>query len=239
MTPFTPITPDEILNLAKLSAAGHHPPPGHRNFAIQVDLVTHVVHQPTITGREILILAGKQPPERYLLRERFVHQKPRDIGLDDVVDLTAHGVERFTTLPKDQTDGLELRRQVDLAAEDIAALDEFGLPWESLRDPSGDWVLLHDCPTPAGYDQPRISIASRLEPGYPRNQLDMCYVFPAVRLLNGRAIPGTEAQQIIDGRAWQRWSRHYTPANPWRPEIDRIGTHLVLARSWLDRELCR
>jgi hypothetical protein len=47
------------------------------------------------------------------------------------------------------------------------------------------------------------------------------------------------AQQQIDGTGWQRWSRHRTPQNPWRPGVDSVATHLVLVDQWLLREFGR
>lgn len=229
---------DEPLDLEALSKSGQRPPPNTRRFRIRVDLETYVVEQSVITGREILTLAGKTPVERFLLRQRLRGHQPREIGLDDRVDLTEPGVERFVTLPRDQTDGI-LRRQFALSEEDTAALDELGLDWETVEDAQGRWVLLHGCPVPPGFTQTSVSIAVRLETGYPRSQLDMAYYHPPLRLTSGRGIPASESMQTIDNRSWQRWSRHYSPANPWRPGVDSIATHLVLAQEWMAQELAR
>jgi hypothetical protein len=229
---------DDPIDLEELSASGQRPPPTARRFRIRVDLATYVVEQPLITGREILAVAGKMPPERYILRQRLRGHQSRDINLDDRVDLTEPGVERFVTLPRDQTDGI-LRRQFALGEEDAAALDSLSLDWETVDDGGGSWVLQHGCPVPTGFRQASVSIAVRLETGYPRTPLDMAYYDPPLSLASGRAIPASEAMQMIDGRPWQRWSRHYSPANPWRPGVDSVATHLVLARDWLAMELVR
>jgi Multiubiquitin len=57
------------------------------------------------TGRAILTLAGLLPAEDYTLWEKLGGQKPRKIGLDERVDLRRPGVEKFKTLPRDQTEG--------------------------------------------------------------------------------------------------------------------------------------
>lgn len=229
---------DQPLDLEELSKTGQRPPPHTRAFRIRVDLAPYIIPKPAISGREILTVAGKVPPERFLLRQRLRGQGSRDIGLDDVVDLTEPGVERFTTLPRDQTDGV-LRRQFEIGEEDSAALDEFGIPWETVSDAQGRWVILRGCTIPAGFNHREVSIAVRLETGYPRTPLDMAYVDPPLRRDTGAVIPCTEAAQVIDGLPWQRWSRHYTPVNPWRVGVDSVATHLTLARSWIERELSR
>ena len=64
-----------------------------------------MVHGETITGRGILELAGKVPPERFTLRQKLRAGQLKKIELDDVVDLRERGVECFKTLPRDQTGG--------------------------------------------------------------------------------------------------------------------------------------
>jgi hypothetical protein len=70
-----------------------------------VDRERFVVEKPKHTGREILTLAGKVPPERFLLTQKHAGGRAEKIDMDEVVDLRAPGVERFMTLPKDQTEG--------------------------------------------------------------------------------------------------------------------------------------
>ena len=76
-----------------------------RSFKIQIDKVQFEVHTAKITGLELLQLAGKVPPEQFALYLRTKGSQPQRIGLQDVVDLEAPGVERFVTLPLDQTEG--------------------------------------------------------------------------------------------------------------------------------------
>jgi hypothetical protein len=60
---------------------------------------------PTITGRDILGLVNKTPPEKFAVYERLRGSKPARVELDQSVDLTRKGVERFETLPLEQTEG--------------------------------------------------------------------------------------------------------------------------------------
>jgi hypothetical protein len=66
--------------------------------------------------------------------------------------------------------------------------------------------------------------------GYPEAQLDMFFLHPAVSRTDGVPIPASENQQALDGRTFQRWSRHRPGDEPWRPGVDDLETHLVLTR---------
>lgn len=70
-----------------------------------VDQQKFTVEQECLTGREILTLAGKTPPERFQLNQRFSHGKVIKIGYDQKVCFTEPGIEKFMTLPLDQTEG--------------------------------------------------------------------------------------------------------------------------------------
>jgi hypothetical protein len=103
----------EVIDLESYAKAGRTPPAG-QHYRIRVDKQQIVVDASTITGREILRLAGKQPPERYRLDQKLTGGRTVKVELNQTVDLTTPGVERFMTLPLDQTEGgkhrLALRR---------------------------------------------------------------------------------------------------------------------------------
>lgn len=130
---------------------------------------------------------------------------------------------------------MDLRRQFKLLPKDKEFLNQYGLPWETIVDGS-QWVLIHDFPTHETYNHLQVSIAVRLETGYPQAQLDMVYVHPALTRKDGKPIPQTNATQQLDGKNWQRWSRHRTSANPWRPGEDSLETHVYLIEDWFVRE---
>jgi hypothetical protein len=84
---------------------GKEKPPKAKKYVIRIDKVKYTVDVPSMTGREILTLAGKTPPEQYKLTEKMHGGAAKTIGLDDRVDFTEPGVERFMTLKRDQTEG--------------------------------------------------------------------------------------------------------------------------------------
>jgi hypothetical protein len=92
---------------------------------------------------------------------------------------------------------------------------------------------------PAGYTSARCSVAIRIEQGYPYTALDMMYVFPALQRTDGRPIIQTQCVQPIDGKSFQRWSRHRQPDDPWKPGQDDVETHVYLIEDWFTREFTR
>lgn len=93
----------EVVDLEEFSKSGR-PAPKAKKYLIKIDGVKYEVSQPTITGRQLLQLAGK-PIDRFMIVQRLRGGHTKRIGLDEVVDLRAPGVERFMTLPLDQTEG--------------------------------------------------------------------------------------------------------------------------------------
>lgn len=130
---------------------------------------------------------------------------------------------------------MNARRQFQLPEHDTQFLDQYGLDWEAINDGS-QWVLLHNFPTGGGYTNNHVIVAIRIEGSYPIAPLDMAYFYPPLARKDGKAIGATEATQQIDGKLFQRWSRHRTADNPWRPGIDCLETHAYLVEDWLQRE---
>lgn len=131
---------------------------------------------------------------------------------------------------------MTLRRDFELLPEDRQFLDDYGLPWETVNDGS-QWVLVHRFPSQSdGYNHPEVTVAIRLETGYPFTPLDMVYVLPALSRKDGQPIGATEATQLIAGQVYQRWSRHRTGNNPWKPGQDGLASHIFLIEDWFARE---
>lgn len=130
----------------------------------------------------------------------------------------------------------ESRRQFELPGFDLEFLERRGLPWEAVLEGSMRWVVLHEHPVLGGYNHTAVSAALQLSPSYPDTQIDMVYFYPHLSTTNGKAIAQL-SNHSFDGKAWQRWSRHRTGANPWRRGYDCIETHVLLIEEWLEREL--
>lgn len=95
---------DEIIDLEQFSKEDKKPPKNQK-YRIKVDREKFVVNEECLTGREILELAGKVPPEQFQLRQKLRGGQVEKIGLEEKVDLTVPGIEKFITIPLDQTEG--------------------------------------------------------------------------------------------------------------------------------------
>lgn len=95
---------EELVDLEDCACLGQKPPRAKR-YRIRIDGEKYVVSVERMTGRELLILAGKTPAEKFMVVEKVRSQKPRRIGLDEYADFTKMGVEKFLTQPLGQTEG--------------------------------------------------------------------------------------------------------------------------------------
>lgn len=94
---------DEV-DLEQFAKAGKNPPKA-KAYRIRVDKDHFSVPHETRTGREILVIASKQPPEAFILTQKMRGGVVKTIELNDIVDFTTPGIERFNTLPRKVTEG--------------------------------------------------------------------------------------------------------------------------------------
>ena len=120
------------------------------SYKIQIDKEIIDVTNPNPTGRELLELAGKKPPEQFAIYLKVKGGQPQRIEADEKVDLTQPGVERFVTLPLDQTEGLEDRRDFNLPQTDLDWLCATGRRFELVAEKNKLRVVLYDFPVPPG-----------------------------------------------------------------------------------------
>jgi hypothetical protein len=123
-----------------------------------------------------------------------------------------------------------MRHEFPLPEDDEESLNALGIPWETIREGSNQWLLLHEVRFREGFNHTTGSVAVQIPPSYPTSGLDMAYFFPHLTRLDGKPIGQTQCQQAIDGKQWQRWSRHYT----WVPGVHGVSTHIVLINRWLE-----
>ena len=94
---------DDIIDIEQYAKEGRTPPRRER-YRIRIDRERYVVHQPCLDGREILGLAAKKP-EEFRLFQKLHGGEMQQVLPDTKVDFTRPGIERFVTLPLDQTEG--------------------------------------------------------------------------------------------------------------------------------------
>jgi len=225
----------DIVDIEECAKADRDVPKAKR-YQIRIDRERFIVHTPTITGSEILKLAGKTS-EEYLLHQRLRGGVTRSIEPDEVVNLTGPGPERFMTMKRETQEGFcEPRRAFRLAASDEAHLDERYPQWESVKDGNNQWIVIPEFHLPAGFSVAATTLAIDLVAGYPDAALDMAYFDPPLERTSGQSIPALSTRQF-DSRTWQRWSRHRTKANQWAPGEDNLATHITYVNYFLRAEL--
>ena len=75
-----------------------------RRYRIRIDREQYVVNVTYMTGQQLLELAGKCDVQRWQIFQKF-NGELKPLGLDERVDFTTPGIEKFKTLPLDQTEG--------------------------------------------------------------------------------------------------------------------------------------
>lgn len=95
---------EQIVDIEQYTKEGKKIPHAEQ-YKIRIDKEKYVVDVPEMTGRQLLELAGKKPPEQYGVFQRIKGGQTIKIELDQMVDFRTPGIERFMTLPLDQTEG--------------------------------------------------------------------------------------------------------------------------------------
>lgn len=131
-----------------------------------------------------------------------------------------------------------MRRAFALPEIDREFLDSRGKPWETLIEGQSRWVIIDGFALPPGYNHSVVAVALLLQDSYPDVQIDMAYFFPALARADGKTIRAL-SNQPLDGKIWQRWSRHRVGEGAWRPGIDNIETHLLYVSVFLTQELSK
>ena len=94
---------EEVIDIEEFARAGK-PVPKDKKYRIRIDKDKYVVEKSTLTGAEILGLAGKTA-DQYNLYQHVHGAQTKPVKPEDPVDLTAPGVERFTTMKRENTEG--------------------------------------------------------------------------------------------------------------------------------------
>lgn len=95
---------DEPVDVEECAKHGHRPPRARR-YRIRIDKQRYVVDRPSMTGRDLLGLAGKTPVTRFRIDQKLRGGQTKQIGYGEEVLICAPGVERFMTIPLDQREG--------------------------------------------------------------------------------------------------------------------------------------
>lgn len=95
---------NDVIDVEQYAKEGKEIPHA-KQYRIRIDKEHFVVDVPEMSGRGLLNLAGKTPPERFALYQKLHGGQTKKIELDQIANFQEPGVERFMTLPLDQTEG--------------------------------------------------------------------------------------------------------------------------------------
>lgn len=214
--------------------------PGRKDkYTIRIDRDKYTVDKPRLTGKEILALAGYTNVDERVLYQKFSGGLTELISPNEKVDFSRPGIERFMTIPCEQQEGLQnTRRQFVLPEYDSKYLDSIGLDWETVIEGSVKRLFIYNLPVPDGYNLTKVDVSLDISPSYPVTEIDMAYFNPHLER-SDRKVINCITEQMFDGKSWQRWSRHRTSSNPWRPGMDCVETHIAYVLSWFSKELAK
>lgn len=97
---------EELIDEVEIESYGreNRKLPAARRYVIRIDKKAYTVEQRLISGLELLNLAGKDPA-RHKLYQKLHGGQLKEIRPDEQVDLAAQGIERFQTVPLNETEG--------------------------------------------------------------------------------------------------------------------------------------
>lgn len=94
----------EYIEIEEYAKQGKEVPPGAAHFKIRVDKEKFTLDVDRLTGKQILGLVNKTP-DKYKLYEHVRGQQPKEVLPDEIEIFSKHKLERFSTLPRDTTEG--------------------------------------------------------------------------------------------------------------------------------------
>lgn len=222
----------EVIDLEDCFCEGVTPVITYK-YLIKVNRIKYEIDKEKISREEILKLVGKDP-DKHRLR---MFTKNGKIILEEgqIIDLTECGVERFVYEALDCTEGFISKEPSVLLKEDINFLASMNNIVDYVEEGGLNWVIFRDLDIPCGYNVGKADAAILIPPHYPTAALDMIYFYPALVRADGKMIRQL-SERKIEGKVYQRWSRHRTALNKWNPEIDNLESQLDLMLSCLKAE---
>ena len=187
---------------------------------------------PKISVREALLKAGFDPDKDWIIVLKDADGRVQ-LGIDDEIDLSKEGIERLRLTPREINNGENTRAPSAELAFPLLPSDDEGFRRRDLAprrvvEGGRRWLIFDVYPLPTGLSPQAVAMALEIPPSYPRAEIDMFYCHPAVRRDDGGTIPQTGVTEMIEGRTYQRWSRHRGVQSRWDARTDTVLTHLTL-----------
>jgi hypothetical protein len=114
-----------------------------------------------------------------------------------------------------------------LPKTDLEYLESKGMIYELHPQSSGEQLLvLKDVRVSADrFDRRQVDMLFKVPVGHPISALDMFWVHPVIRLVDGNLPQSADQFENYLDRTWQRFSRHVPT---WRPGADSLRTFVPL-----------
>ncbi|RYY80281.1 MAG: prokaryotic E2 family E [Moraxellaceae bacterium] len=230
----------EVVNLDQIGTESFVTRIIKNTWQINVQGTIIEVDTPSIIVRDAIERAGLNPNQGWQIFLKIEGQPKQEKQLADVIDLMTPGIEKLRLTPQEVNNGESsaiLQKTFELLDTDYDHLNQMNLPWETVISNGQRWLLIHNYNIPDGYNAKEISLALEIPHTYPQAQIDMFYVLPALNLQTGQPIGCTETTTDINGKGYQRWSRHRGANSTWNPTLDNVRTHLALVEGALIKEV--
>ena len=187
---------------------------------------------PKIGVREALLKAGFDPAKDWIIVLKDADGKVQ-LSIDDEIDLSKEGIEKLRLTPREINNGDNARVSGAESAFALLPSDDEGFRRRGFAprrvvERGRRWLIFDVYSLPKGLNPHVVALALEIPPSYPRAEIDMFYCYPAVRRRDGGVIPRTQATEVIEGRTYQRWSRHRGAQSRWDAKTDTVLTHLTL-----------
>jgi len=129
-----------------------------------------------------------------------------------------------------------MRSDFDLLEEDESFIKRTCSKYDKIIEGNRNWLILRDYPVPSGYNVSVVDVAILIPAGYPRSPLDMAYFSPHLSRTDGIPIPKLTTSTSIEGKIYQRWSRHRKRDVAWRLGVDSLCHHVEEIAYWFQNE---
>lgn len=206
-------------------------------FELNVNGTIIKVDKAQIVVSEALALAGIQDGHNYQMFLKIQGEPKVEVQSNTLLDLSKPGIEKLRLIPREVNNGDASLGQFEVLPKDDEYLKQVFGDFRTIIDQGRRWLVVENYELPDGYSHKQVTLAIEIPSLYPQAEIDMFYTCPRIYLPNGVTPSCTEIEQTIEGKSYQRWSRHRSHVSQWNPVIDSVVTHFSLIEESLLREV--
>ena len=231
------ISEQTVINLSEAGIEDIYTQLPKQTYELNVQGTIIKVDKSQIIVSEALSLAGIQDAENYQIILKIQGEPKQEVTSNSVIDLAKPGIEKLRLIPREVNNGDAVVNSFQILPKDNEYLNQVFGNFRTIVEQNRRWLIVDNYQLPEGYSHQVISIAIEIPIAYPQAEIDMFYTYPRIQLSTG-AIPScTEVDQSIEGKLYQRLSRHRSPLSAWNPACDNVITHFALIEESLLREV--